>query len=248
MLLLLSILFLCWGSFLNVVAYRLIREESIIFPRSACPHCNHIIAWYDNIPVLSWILLARKCRHCRQPISALYPFIELFTAIALTALWFMVPLHYFPLYFVFFSALIVTIRSDIENMLISRFVTIYLIPLGIAGSFFGLLPITMRESMVGCMLGYLILYFTALIFQRYSGKEGLGQGDLDLLAFIGSFVGPFGCWITLLAGSLLGSCMGIVYLLIKRPHDKKIPFGPFLALGAIGYVLFAQRIAEFIQL
>ncbi len=242
MLLLLIIIFLCWGSFLNVVAYRLIREESIVFPRSSCPQCRKLIAWYDNIPVFSWLFLCGKCRRCKQPISYLYPFIEIFTAISLTALWFSVPMHYFPLYFTFFSALIVTIRSDIETMLISRYVTICLIPVGVVGSFLGMLPITMRESMLGCMLGYLVLYLTALIFQRCSGKDGLGQGDLDLLACIGAFVGPLGCWVTLLAGSLLGSCMGILYLAIKRPLDKKIPFGPFLAIGGIVYVLFSQKI------
>ncbi len=224
------------------------REESIIFPRSHCPHCKHMIAWYDNIPVLSWLLLAGKCRQCRRPISYLYPAIECFTALSMSALFFSVPLHYFPLYFLFFSALIVTLRSDLETMLISRFVTIYLIPLGPIGSMLGLLPITMRESMLGCMLGYAILYCTAALFTKYSGKEGIGQGDFDLLAFIGAFIGPFGAWFTLLSGSLIGSCIGICYLLVCKPDNRRLPFGPFLALGAMGYVLFQQRIIDLLAI
>jgi len=235
---LLVIFFLCWGSFLNVVAYRLIKEESIIFPRSHCPCCKHQIVWYDNIPVLSWLLLTGKCRQCRKPISYLYPAIECFTALAMSALFLSVPLTYFPLYFIFFSALIVTIRSDVETMLISRFVSVYLIPIGVIGSMMGYLPITMRESMLGCMIGYAILYFTAIIFAKYRRQEGIGQGDLDLLAFIGAFVGPLGCWFTLLIGSLAGSCIGILYLLICKPENRRLPFGPFLALGAMVYALF----------
>ena len=201
-----------------------------------------MIAWYDNIPVLSWLFLTGKCRSCHEPISFLYILIECFTALSMSLLFVMIPLHYFPAYFIFFSALIVTIRSDLETMLISRFATVYSIPIGLISSLIGFLPITFHESMIGCMVGYAVLYLTGLIFRKYSGKDGLGQGDLDLLAFIGAFVGPFGCWITLLIGSLIGSCIGLVYLFIFKPNDSHIPFGPFLALGAISYVLLQDKI------
>lgn len=233
------LLFLIWGSFLNVVAYRLIRNESIIKPRSRCIHCHHALAWYDLVPLFSYLFLYGKCRYCKKSISPLYPFIETITAAALTTLFFIVDTQYFPAYFLFFSALIVTIRSDLETLLISRFMTLLLIPLGLILSFLDLLPITLLGSLMGIFLGYFSLWISAKLFLLISGKEGMGQGDLELLAFIGSFVGPFGVWVTLLLSTLVGACCGLVYIKIaRRSASVKIPFGPFLALGAISYVLF----------
>jgi prepilin signal peptidase PulO-like enzyme (type II secretory pathway) len=117
--LLLVPVWLCWGSFLNVVAYRILHKKSIVKPRSQCPHCNHSLAWLDLIPVLSWVYLKGRCRYCGQPISTLYPFIEILTTLVMTLLVIMAPTRYVPAYFILFSALIVTIRSDIETMLIS---------------------------------------------------------------------------------------------------------------------------------
>lgn len=160
----------------------------------------------------------------------------------MTALLIFVPLHYFFAYFIFFSALIVTIRSDFEMMLISRFVTIFLVPLGLVFAAFGLLPISLMMSMLGAMLGYGFLAFVAWLTHMIMGKEGIGQGDLELLCFIGAFIGPFGCWVSLLFGSLIGSFIGIIYLGSSMKRDTKIPFGPFLAAGAIFYVFFQNQI------
>ncbi len=183
-------------------------------------------------------MLRGRCRSCNAPISPLYPLIELLTTFLLTALYLMVPTFYFFAYALFFSALIVTIRSDLETMLISRFVTLCMVPVGIASSFFELLPITPLDSIIGALLGYLFLYVIAFIFKKITGKDGMGQGDIELLACIGSFVGLIGCWITLMIGSLLGSLVGIAYLIVaKAGRNTKIPFGPFLACGAIIYVL-----------
>lgn len=148
-------------------------------------------------------------------------------------------------YFIFFSALIVTIRTDLEKMLISRYVTLFLIPLGwllsasALISIHGLIPISLSESILGTLIGYLLLYAIAKIFYWRTGKEGMGQGDLELLAFIGSFTGPFGCWITLLLSSTIGAIYGIgCIVLAKQKSTIKIPFGPFLALGAMLFVLY----------
>lgn len=239
----LILLFLCWGSFLNVLAYRLIRNQDIVWLRSACPHCNQTLAWSDLIPVLSWIYLRGACRYCHKSISVLYPAIELVTTGLLTALYCTIPHHFFLPYFIFFSALLVTIRSDLETMLISRFVTIFLIPIPIVCAFFGFLPITCTESIIGAVLGYCCLFVTARIFFWITKKQGVGQGDLELLAFIGAFTGIFGCWITLTLGSILGSVIGLIYLLIMQAdRSVKIPFGPFLAAGASIYVLFQEPI------
>jgi len=230
--------FLCWGSFLNVVAYRLIHTVSFIVPRLYCPHCRHTLAWYDLIPVISWLLLKGTCRYCKQSITFLYPFIELLTVLILSLLVLYSEPDYLFSYFLFFSALIVTIASDLRTMLISRYVSLFLVPLGFLLSAFNMLPITLPESIAGALMGFGLLYLIGKIFFGITHKEGMGQGDIDLLAFIGSFVGPYGCWMTLLLGSLAGSIIGILYSLIAKPGKYfKIPFGPFLALGAILFVL-----------
>jgi leader peptidase (prepilin peptidase) / N-methyltransferase len=240
-------LLLCWGSFLNVVAYRIIRGENIVRPRSHCPKCHHQIAWYDNIPVISWLALCGKCRHCKKPISWLYPAIELFTTATLLALFIAIPIAYIFAYFIFFSALIVTIRSDIETMLISRFFTLFLIPLGLLFSLIGLLPITGLESILSAIAGYGFLYLFAELFRLLTHKEGMGQGDLELLAFIGSFTGIAGCWFSLMIGSITGSLFGLFSIIVlHKTKTTKIPFGPFLAIGAMTYVLFSQQLLAFI--
>ncbi len=233
---------LIWGSFLNVVGYRLILGQSIT-GRSRCPHCNHTITWYDLIPIISFVLLGGKCRTCHKPISWLYPFVELLTAIIMTALCLTTPTVYIPAYIIFFSALIVTIRSDIETMLISRYATVFLIPLGILLSSVGLLPITGTESVASAIVGSGLLWLIGKIFYVITGKVGMGQGDVDLLAFIGSFIGLVGLWVTIMTASLLGSIFGLSYMLATgTKHSVRIPFGPFLALGAIGYVLYAHQL------
>lgn len=238
-------LFLCWGSFLNVLGYRLINQISIIFPRSFCPQCTVSINWYDNIPAISWVILLGKCRHCRKRISILYPIIELLTTIIMSLLYFWVPPTYFIPYFIFFSALLVTIRTDLEFMLISDFATIFLIPLGFLFSITHLLPITLSESILAAVIGYSFLFSIRFFFQLITGKEGMGKGDLGLIAFIGSFTGLIGCWISLLIGSLTGSIIGLGYQLIYQPQEQvKIPFGPFLAGGAIIFVLFQESLVR----
>lgn len=237
-------IFLCWGSFLNVAAYRLIRNKSFIFGRSACTSCNTQIAWYDNIPILSWLLLGARCRTCSQPISALYPFIELLTLILLSLLYTQFNTQQFVAYFIFVSALIVTIRSDLETMLISRYVTLFLIPAGFVLSALGWTTISPLESVIGAATGYGFLYAVSKTFTYFTGKQGIGQGDLDLLSFIGAFIGVIGWWISLLLGSIAGSIIGIFYVLLARHANPKIPFGPFLALGAILFIFFEPYLID----
>ena len=147
--------------------------------------------------------------------------------------------HYFFGYFFFFSALIITIRSDFETMLISRWATLCLIPISLWLCHAGLLPLGLHESIFGTCFGYLILALLRSVFFFLTGKEGMGQGDLDLLAFIGSCTGVIGCWVALLIGSVVGSFYGIGYSVITgNKQPLKIPFGPFLAFGAIAYVLW----------
>ena len=233
--------FLCWGSFLNVLAYRLIEEKNLFKP-SACPSCNIPIRWYDNIPIVSWLLLHGSCRSCKKPISWLYPFIEFLTAFLFTVLY--ITNDHFLGYAFFFSALIVTVRSDLESMLVSRYMTLALIPFGIAFSFLDIIPIFPLDSVFGALFGYGFLWIIARSFAYFAKREGMGQGDLDLIAFIGSFTGIVGVWSSLLLGSVLGSMCGILYLLYigKMARHTKIPFGPFLAISAMLYVFFQELI------
>lgn len=224
-------------------AYRIIHDKNLLKSRSFCPHCHNNLFWYDLIPVISWIVLKGKCRFCKKEISFLYPFIEIFTFIACFALYKTVPDYYFISYFIFFSALIVTIRTDIETFLISRYVTIFLIPVGFILSWIGWLPQTILNSILGAAFGYLLLFSVDKIYTFFTKKSGIGEGDRELLAFIGSFLGILGCWITLVIGSILGSIVGIFFIILGRLNfSNKIPFGPFLAMGAIVFVLFKSKI------
>jgi leader peptidase (prepilin peptidase) / N-methyltransferase len=232
--------FVFWGSFLNMLGYRLLHEQYFWRPRSFCPHCLKTIAWYDLIPIASWLLLGGKCRWCKAPISLLYPFIELITPILLMSLYHGVPAHYFPAYFFFFSALIISIRTDLESMLISRWVSIFAVPVGWILAGLGFLPITLKVSVVGSLAGYLLLWIVGHVFMLITKQPGLGLGDVELLSFIGAFIGPLGAWITLIVGSFLGTIGGTIQWAATK--SRKIPFGPFLALGAISYVLFQSQL------
>ena len=146
-------------------------------------------------------------------------------------------------YLFFFSALIITIFTDATTLLISRIVTLYAMPIGWLLSNIGLLPITPLESIGGSLAGLLILATVRFISKKLLGKDGLGQGDVDLLCFIGAFTGASGCWITLMTGSLLGSIFGLIYFIAaKGRRDILLPFGLFLGMGAILYVLFEKQL------
>lgn len=194
------------------------------------------------------MMLKRKCRQCSAEITWLYPLIELSTTIILCALFTYIPMHYWVAYFCFFSALLVTIRTDLESMLISRYVSLFLVPIGIIFSLFQALPITALESISGALTAYAWLYLVGYLFYKVTGKIGLGQGDYELMAFIGAFLGIIGWWLTLLIGSLFGSIVGLTYLAIyRKDRETKIPFGPFLAFGAIIFVFFKEIIMHVIQ-
>lgn len=222
-----------------MLAYRLISQDSLLRSRSFCPSCKKNILWYDLIPLFSWLFLKGKCRSCSAQISWLYFFIEALTALSLYAVSVQVQPVYALAYFMFFSALIITIRTDLEHMLISRFVTLFLVPFGFLFSYLNLLPITLQGSIIGALSAYFSLYIINKIYYACTKKNGLGEGDFELLFFIGSFLGVLGWWIALILGSLGGSIIGITALLLyKKSSSTKIPFGPFLALGAMAYVLF----------
>jgi len=165
---------LCWGSFLNVVGYRLIKNKTLL-GRSACPACDHQLAWYDLIPVFSYIALQGKCRYCSARISPLYPIIELVTPLSFVAGYYLIDSSYHFAFFIFFSALIVTIRSDLEHMLISQWVTLALIPLGVFFSFADMIPIYPLNSILGSAIGYFIPWAIGMLFYLITKKRRHGR-------------------------------------------------------------------------
>ncbi len=271
---------LCWGSFLNVVGFRLITGRSFFSPRSACPKCNSVISWYDNIPVISWVLLKAKCRTCKERISVLYPLIELLTASTLVLLYQKCfpkfsPLYYylsanplvadfdmsfaklanqvsaqncfyFLIFFIFFSALLVATRTDFQGMIIPQACTLWFVPVGFIASYLGYTYISVSASFIGAVLGYSVLWIIAFLFKTITKRDGIGIGDMELLAMIGSFLGPVGVWFSLMLGSFAGLILGGLFLLIlKKDRFTRIPFGPFLSLGAFLYFFFDQKIISF---
>lgn len=234
-----------WGLVINQLACLLVCEYAPISLTSHCHTCKHTFLWYQRIPLFSYVLLAGRCPHCSSWIPLYHDSTVFLAVCSLYALSCYVDPNYFYAYMLFFTALLITFRTDIETMLISHAVTVYLIPGALVMSALRLLPISPFESMLGTVFGYLLLYGIMHLFVWVIKKQGMGWGDVNLLSFIGSCTGPMGCWVALLVGSLLGSLIGIILLTVgKRNTQSPLPFGPFLALGAMVYVLWQQDIVS----
>ncbi len=234
---------MCVGSFLNVCIYRLPEGASIVRPPSACPKCGASIRWYDNIPVISYLLLRGRCRGCRAPISIRYPIVELVTGLFAMATWQQFGLRSATLiYFLFIAALLVITFIDIDHRIIPDIISLPGIPLGFAASF--LLPeLDWMSSLIGILAGGGILLSIAWGYHFFTGKEGMGGGDIKLLAMIGAFLGWKGVFFTVMASSFIGTAVGIV-MMVRAGKGMKmaLPFGPFLAIGAILYLYFGPQI------
>ena len=235
---------MCIGSFLNVCIYRLPTSKSIADPpRSICPSCKSPIRFYDNIPVLSYIWLKGRCRNCDAPISFRYPMVELMNGIVAMGLFFKFGLSLESLvYFVFISSLLVITFIDLDHQIIPDIITLPGIPMGLVASF-ALPTITFKASALGLLIGGGSLWFVAWAYNLIARRDGMGGGDIKLLAMIGTIIGWQGVIFTIFASSVVGSCIGITMMLIKDKNMKyAIPFGPFLSIGAIAYVFFGSQI------
>ncbi|MEK6790236.1 MAG: prepilin peptidase [Deltaproteobacteria bacterium] len=231
------------GSFLNVCIYRIPAGRSIVFPGSSCPACGQAIAFYDNIPVFSYLLLRGRCRRCAAPFSFQYPLVELLSAVFATALFIRSGASVETLiYFVFISALIVITFIDLEHRIIPDVISLPGIPIGFAASF--VLPaMNWQDSAIGVLAGGGILLAIAVAYYVVAKNEGMGGGDVKLLAMIGAFLGWQGALMTLLLASLSGSIIGLAMMLLYGKDSKyAIPFGPFLAAGALAYLFLGRRL------
>ncbi len=238
------------GSFLNVCIHRLPLGESIIKPSSRCPHCGHAIRPVDNIPVLSYILLRGRCRNCGSKISMRYPLVESLNALLyiIALMRFGFGLHLIP-YLILISALIVITFIDLDHMIIPDIVTL---PLSIAGvlmsgfllidPFSRINQLGIKQSLIGLFSGLIFFYLISEAGRYIFKKEAMGGGDIKMMAMVGSFTGWKGVVMTTFIGSLVGSITGIILITIKKRTDTTIPFGPYLALGALITIFLGEEI------
>lgn len=231
----------CVGSFFNVVIHRLPSGLSIVRPGSRCPHCGHAIAPYDNIPLLSYVILGGRCRACRARIGLRYPLVEALTGAAALLLF----LRYgwqgqFLIDFTLVSLLILITFIDLDTYLIPDVLSLPGIAIGFLASFFSV-RVNWLESLLGILLGGGFFYLVAAAYQVARKREGLGGGDIKLLAMVGAFVGWPGAVFTVLAASVLGTVAGLVVMMRTRKGlGTMIPFGPFLAAGTSLYLAVGE--------
>jgi len=244
---------LFWGSFLALLTYRIPKNISIVTPRSFCDHCGKKVHWYYNLPLLSFIYLKGKCKECEQKIPLRYPLIELLTgAIFLFAFMHFAEDYYFTLIraFVLTTVLIPTIFIDIDERIIPDRFSIGLIVVGFILSFFD--PgMAWHESAVGIVVGGGIFFVIAEGYHLITGREGMGGGDIKLIAGIGAFMGWWPVLMVIFLSSILGSIYGLFAILVfKKGRLTEIPFGPFISIAALLYFLLSEsgiNIGDFIK-
>ena len=239
------------GSFLNVCIYRIPRGISVVWPSSRCPSCNAPIRAWDNIPVLSFLLLGGSCRNCRVRIPYRYPLVESLNAVFyLILLWRFGPGWPFLVYALFCSALIVITFIDLDFQIIPDRITLPGIPIGLfAGSlllpdpFLRSVTLGWRGSLIGAVSGFLFFYLVAAAGEKVFKKEAMGGGDIKMMAMVGGVIGWKGIILTTFLGSLLGSIIGVLMMIFAgRERGSLIPFGPFLAVGSAISLIFGQEI------
>lgn len=253
------------GSFLNVVIGRLplmlqrqwqaecaalseqpvakLERFNLAVPNSRCPKCNHSIAWYDNIPVLSWLLLKARCRSCKTAISARYPLIEALTGVVFGLLcWHFGINGEFLIWCVCAALLICLFFIDMDHMLLPDQLTYLLLWLGL---FYALIggPVPLQDAVIGAIAGYLALWSVYWAFKLLTGKEGMGYGDFKLLAAFGAWLGYTLLPVVVIAAAVSGAVLGIIWQRIHRERQgQPIPFGPFLICGGIIALLWGEAL------
>ena len=232
------------GSFLNVVIHRLPRGESLVSPGSRCPACGYALRAADNIPVVSYLMLLGRCLQCRARISARYPLVELATGALFV-------LHYFvfgwtallAVRLLFAAAMVALFFIDLEHRLLPDRITLPGIAAGLVASLF--LPPGIRDALIGTLAGGGVLWAIGEAYYRYSGEEGMGGGDVKMLAMIGAFLGWQLVLVTLVFSSIAGAVTGLILLASRRGGLKyALPYGTFLALAALVSSLYGDQIVS----
>ena len=231
------------GSFLNVCIYRLPESRSVVHPPSRCPACGTHIAFYDNIPILSYLLLKGRCRHCRSRISPRYVVVELMAGLFALGIY-----HHYGLsvetvcFYLFIAALLVVTFIDLDHRIIPDVITYPGIVVGFVCSFWSS-RVTVLDALLGIFLGGGLLFLVAFGYHAITKKEGMGGGDIKLLAMIGAFLGWKATIFTIFVGSAVGTIFGIVVALqTKEGRKAAVPFGPFLSMGALLFVFYGREL------
>jgi len=277
------------GSFLNVCILRIPEDFSIVAPASRCPRCQTVINWYDNVPVLSWLLLRGKCRSCGLPISPMYPLVELATGLLFVACYLEFGLTQTAVKWLFFTCLLIVLTiTDLRVRLLPDVVNW---PGFVAGLFFSAIvppddhsaaffyatlfhrtpprPVEgLLDALLGAAFGSFLLWAVAALYKRVRGREGMGMGDVKMMAMVGAFLGIRGAFLTILLGTVLGTLVGITILvalyaagwqrqLAERASRRRLgtvnslrwaiasryqlPLGTFLGIGALLVVYFGPK-------
>ncbi len=233
------------GSFLNVCIYRLPLGQSVVSPGSRCMRCGTAVRWYDNIPIVSWLVLRGRCRSCHAPFSIRYPLVELLTGLlSLSLLLKFGPTPSYGVMFLFTAALVVVSFIDFDHQIIPDEISLPGIVVGFLCSFFLPGP-GWLSSLLGIVVGWGSL---ALVFYGYlwlTGREGMGGGDAKLLAMMGGFLGLQAVPFIIFVSSLAGSIIGLTIMAVQRKdRHLAIPFGPYLAIGALVYLFIGPQLIQ----
>jgi leader peptidase (prepilin peptidase)/N-methyltransferase len=257
------------GSFLNVCILRIPADKSIVLPESSCTKCGKAIAAYDNIPVLSWLILRGKCRNCKTKISPMYPAVELLTGLLFVACYFAFGPTVDALKWATFSAMLVVLTiTDLRERILPDVVNFFGVGAGLLFSFFTKSAdgtamwlakrwfdfpppqpvLSFADAILGAAVGSGLLWVVAEGYFRLRGREGMGLGDVKMMAAVGVFLGLKRTLMTVLAGSLLGSVIGIVLIsLSKKDRNYELPFGTFLGAGALLVLFFGTPALQWYQ-
>ena len=230
------------GSFLNVCIYRLPREQSVAWPASRCTSCLRSLDWFENIPVVSWVVLRGRCRSCGEAVSWVYPAVELITALLFAAAYMVYgPTPLLLVRLLLISALIVLFAIDFEHQILPNVITLPGVAVGFVASL--ALPPGWQSSLIGLAAGGLFPFLIAEAYLRLRGQEGMGMGDFKMLAMVGAFLGWPLIWATLMLACLLGIVIGGGFLLLsRRGLATRVPFGTFIAAAALVCVLAGDAV------
>lgn len=231
------------GSFMNVCIYRLPRSLSVVSPGSRCPNCQTSIRFYDNIPIISYVFLKGRCRNCGAAISWRYPFVEGLNAFFYVLVYLKFGISFETLFgCVFISMLIIISFIDIDFRIIPDVLSFSGIIIGMLSALF-VKTVTPLQSLLGILIGGGFLYGIAFFYEKITHKEGMGGGDIKLIAMIGAFTGWQGIPFVILSSSLVGAMTGILFIVVTKKDAKfAIPFGPFLSLGAVLYLFLGPQL------
>ena len=247
-----ALLGLLIGSFLNVCIFRLPRDLSVVAPRSFCPNCEKRIAWYDNVPVLSYLMLGAKCRACGSTISWRYPVVELLTAaLFFASVWRLGSSPEAAKLCVFCALMVGLVFMDLEERILADELTVGGMIFGFLLSLFLPMPrfighfilppqwkeswLSLGEALIGGLGPAIALWAIGELYYRLRGREGLGFGDVKMIAMVGAFYGLQGALLTLILGSLAGSVFGLLFIALTKKDSTtyELPFGSFLGIAAL---------------